>query len=150
MNNLHTMLDNLLPLLKDKLGSDLMNKVGLDAAKTDGALSAAASSVQEVVGGKGFDMGTVLNLFSKDANNSGANDLLSQLGQNYLGKLTGQVGLDAGMANSVKDMVIPAITALLSDKIGGNAGALQGLLGNLGGASGMGDMAKGMLGKLFK
>jgi len=144
------MLDNLLPLLKDQVGSDLMTKLGLDAGKADGALNAAASSVQEVVGGQGIDMGTILNLFSNETNGSGANALLGQLGQNYLGKLTGQVGLDAGMANSVKDMVIPAITALLSDKIGGNAGALQGLLGNLGGASGLGDMAKGMLGKMFK
>jgi hypothetical protein len=144
------MLDNLLPLLKDKVGADLMNKVGLDASKTDGALNAASSTVTELLGGKGIDMSTVLNLFSKDDNTPGANDLLGQLGQNYLGKLTGQVGLDAAKANSVKDMVIPAITALLTDKIGGNAGALTGLLGNLGGGGNLADMAKGMLGKLFK
>jgi len=92
----------------------------------------------------------VLNLFSKDSNTAGANDLLGQLGQNYLGKLTGQVGLDAAKANSVKDLVMPVLTNLLSDKIGGNAGALQGLLGNLGGGGDIADMAKGMLGKLFR
>ncbi len=144
------MLDNLLPLLKDKVGADLMNKVGLDATKTDGALNAATSTVTELLGGKGIDMGTVLNLFSNSANSASANDLLGQLGQNYLGKLTGQVGLDAGKANSVKDLVMPVLTNLLSDKIGGNAGALQGLLGNLGGGGDIADMAKGMLGKLFK
>jgi hypothetical protein len=69
---------------------------------------------------------------------------------NYLGKLTGQVGLDAAKANSVKDMVIPVLTNLLSDKIGGSAGALTGLLGNLGGGGDIADMAKGMLGKRFK
>ncbi|MBL7982809.1 MAG: hypothetical protein JNL52_13495 [Flavobacteriales bacterium] len=144
------MLDNLLPLLKEKVGADLMNKVGLDASKTDGALNAASSTVSELLGGKGIDMGTVLNLFSNSANTAGANDLLGQLGQNYLGKLTGQVGLDAAKANSVKDLVMPALTNLLSDKIGGNAGALQGLLGNLGSGGDIADMAKGMLGKLFK
>ncbi|MEZ4755526.1 MAG: hypothetical protein R2817_01725 [Flavobacteriales bacterium] len=144
------MLDNLLPLLKDKVGADLMNKVGLDASKTDGALNAASSTVTELLGGKGIDMSTVLNLFSKDTNTPGANDLLGQLGQTYLGKLTGQVGLDAAKANSVKDLVMPVLTSLLSEKIGGNAGALQGLLGNLGGGGKVADMAKGMLGKLFK
>lgn len=144
------MLNELLPLLKDKVGADLMNKVGLDANKTDGALNAASSTVTELLGGKGIDMGTVLNLFSKDTNTAGANDLLGQLGRNYLGKLTGEVGLDAAKANSVKDLVMPVLTNLLSDKIGGNAGALQGMLGNLGGGGDIADMAKGMLGKLFK
>jgi len=144
------MLDNLLPLLKEKIGAALMNKVGLDANKTDGALNAAASSVKEVISGKGADMSTLLNLFSNASNNQGANALLSQLGQNYLGKLTGQVGLDPSKAGSVKDLVIPALTGLLSDKIGGNAGALQSVLGNLGGSGGLGNVAKGLLGKLFK
>lgn len=142
------MLDNIIPLLKDKIGPDLINKLGLPSDKADQAVEAAGSSVKEVIGDKGLDMGSLLNLFSKDSNSSGANDLLGKLGANYLGKLTGQVGLDAGKATSVKDMVIPAITALLSDKIGGNLGNLQGLLGGKGGS--LGDTAKGMLGKLFK
>ncbi|MFN6117844.1 MAG: hypothetical protein ACK46C_18480 [Flavobacteriales bacterium] len=62
------MLNDLLPLLKDKVGADLMNKVGLDASKTDGALNAASSTVSELLGGKCIDMGTLLNLFSKDTN----------------------------------------------------------------------------------
>lgn len=142
------MLDNIIPLLKDSIGPDLINQLGLPGDKADQAVEAAGSSVNEVIGSKGLYMGSVLNLFSKDNNSSGANDLLGKLGANYLGKLTGQVGLDADKATSVKDMVIPAITALLSDKIGGNLGNLQGLLGGKGGSRG--DTAKGMLGKLFK
>ena len=144
------MIDRIINTLKDKVGGDLVNKIGLDPAKADGAIKAAGSSVQEVIGGKGVDLSSVLNLFSKDANSGGANALLGSLGQNYLGKLTGQVGLDATKAAGVKDLVIPVLTKLLSDKVGGDKSALTGLLGGkagdlLGGAGGK----LGGLGKLF-
>lgn len=137
------MLDTLLPQLKSAIGGDLTGKLGLDNAKADGALNAAISSVKEVIGSKGADMGTLMNLFSKDANNSAANGLLGDLGTNYLSKLTGDMGLDAAKAGSVKDMVIPVITKLLTDKIGGNKDLLGGLLGG-----GLKDKVSGLAGKI--
>lgn len=144
------MIDQLIGSLKDKVGGDLIGKIGLDPKQADGALKAAGDTVQDVVGGEGADLSSVLNLFSKDSNNSGANDLLGKLGSSYLGKLTGQVGLDGSKAASVKDMVIPVLTSLLSDKIGGNKEMLGSLLG--GKTAGMlGGMAGklGGLGKMF-
>lgn len=136
------MIDQLISSLKDKVGDDLLNKVGLDQSQADGALKAAGSSVQEVVGG-GTDLSSVLNLFSKEGNSTGGNDLLGKLGSNYLGKLTGQLGLDAGKAASVKDLVIPLLTNMLSEKIGGNKDMLGSLLGGKGK-----DIAGGLSGKL--
>jgi hypothetical protein len=137
------MIDQLINELKGKVGGDLLNKVGLDPSKADGALKAAGSSVQEVIGGKGADMSTLLNLFSKDSNTPGANDLLGKLGSTYLGKLTGEVGLDPGKAGSVKDLVMPLLTKLLTDKIGGNKDLLGSLMGGK-----AGDLVGGMAGKL--
>lgn len=143
------MVDQIINSLKEKVGGDLLSKVGLDQTQADGAIKAAGSSVQEVIGG-GADLSSVLNLFSKNGNNAGGNDLMNKLGSNYLGKLTGQVGLDASKAGSVKDLVLPLLTSLLSEKIGGNKDMLDSLLGGkakdiVGGLSGK----LGGLGKMF-
>lgn len=144
------MIDQLIGSLKDKVGGDLIGELGLDPAQADGALKAAGNSVEDVIGGTGADLSSVLNLFSKESNNSGANDLLGKLGSNYLGKLTGQVGLDGAKAGSVKDMVIPVLMNMLSEKIGGNKEMLSSLLGGKAGGM-LGDMAGklGGLGKMF-
>lgn len=144
------MIDQLINELKGKVGGDLIGKIGLNEGQADGALKAAASSVQEVIGGQGADLGSVLNLFSKESNTPGANDLMGKLGTNLLGKLTGQVGLDAGKAGSVKDLIIPVLTSLLADKVGGNKDMLGSLLGGNAGNL-VGDVAGklGGLGKLF-
>ncbi len=143
------MIDQIISSLKDKVGGDLLSKIGLDQSQADGAIKAAGSSVQEVIGG-GADLSSVLNLFSKDGNNAGGSDLLKTLGSNYLGKLTGQVGLDASKAGSVKDLVLPLLTNMLSEKIGGNKDMLGSLLGGkakdvVGGLTGK----LGGLGKMF-
>ncbi|MBK6777641.1 MAG: hypothetical protein IPG74_17985 [Flavobacteriales bacterium] len=144
------MFDKILDQLKSQVGPQLMQKAGLNEHQTNGSINAAAASVREVVGGgDGFGMDDVLNLFSADKNNINADNLLSNIGNVFQGKLTSEVGLDAGKASSVSALVMPMLTKLLSDKIGGNAGNLQSLLGNLGGG-GIADMAKGFLGNLFK
>ena len=146
------MIDQLINGLKDKVGGDLMKQVGLDAKQTDGAMKAAGDTVKEVIGGgKGVDMDSVLNLFSSGSNSSGANDLMSRMGGEYLGKLTAQVGLSPDMANKVSAMVMPALTSMISDKVGGNKDMLSSLLGGAGKGL-LGDLQgkMGGLGKLFK
>lgn len=145
------MLDELLETLKGQVGPELINKIGLNQDQAHGSINAAAASVKEVIGGgDGFGLDDVLNLFSSATNGAGANGILSNIGNVLQGKLTGEVGLNASQAGSTSDMILPAITSLLSDKVGGNAGNLQSLIGSFtGNGGGMADMAKGMLGKLF-
>ncbi len=144
------MFDQILDQLKNQVGPQLMQQAGLNEQQTNGSINAAAASVKEVVGGgDGFGVDDVLNLFSADKNTSRADGLLSNIGNVFQGKLTSDVGLDAGKASGVVALVMPMLTKLLSDKIGGNAGNLQSLLGNLGGG-GIAGMAKGLLGNLFK
>ncbi len=156
------MFDQILSTLQKEAAPALMSKLGLNEQQASGSVSAAADSVKEVLGsGKGFGLDDVLSLFSNNANTSGANGILSKVGDALHGKLTNQVGLDAGKAGSVKDMVLPMITNLVSQHVGGDGGKLgsliqgmggdaEGLLKQLGGnAGGLADAAKGMLGKLF-
>ena len=65
------------------------------------------------------------------------------------GNLTTQAGLSAEQAGGVKNTLLPMITDLVTKHVGGNAGALQGLLGDLGQGSGIADLAKSAIGPFF-
>ncbi|MBL8003360.1 MAG: hypothetical protein JNL05_15510 [Flavobacteriales bacterium] len=145
------MLDQLLSTLQGQLAPELMNKIGLDQKQASGSINAAAASVKQVLGsGDGFGMDDVLNLFSSAKNTSAADGILGNIGKVFEQKLTGEVGLNGQQAGGVAALVLPALTQLLSDKVGGNAANLQGLLGGLAGGNDLAGMAKGLLGGLFK
>lgn len=141
------MLDQLLSTLTSQAAPELMSKLGLDQKQATGAIAAAADSVKHVVaGGDGFGLDDALNLFSSAKNSSAADGILGNIGNVLQGKLTDQVGLSAGQASGVGAMLLPMITELVSKYVGGDAKNLQSLVGG----GGLADMAKGMLGNLFK
>lgn len=143
------MFDQILSSLQQRAMPELMNKLGLDQQQAAGSVNAAADSVKQVIGGgDGFGLDDVLSLFSSAKNSAGADSILSSIGSVLQGKLTGQVGLDAAKAGSVKDTILPMITDLVGKHVGGDANNLQALLGGTDGG-GLAGMAKGMLGKLF-
>jgi hypothetical protein len=142
------MIDQILASLKEKATPALMGQLGLDASQANNSVMAAADSVKEVVvGDNGFGMDDALSLFSSAKNSSGADGMMGKIGEVLLGKLTGNVGLDASKASGVSAMLMPMVMDLVSKYIGGDAKNLQSMLG---GGSGIADAAKGMLGKLFK
>lgn len=146
-----TMLEQIISNLKQEAAPQLMSKLGLNSGQADKSISAAADSVKELFGGDhGFGLSDVTSLFSSAKNTGGADAILSKLGTVMQGKLTGQAGLESGLAAQVKGMLLPMVTDLVGKHIGGDAGKLSGLLGGLAGGKGnIGDMAKGMLGGLF-
>jgi hypothetical protein len=140
------MLDQLLSGLKEQALPDLINKFGLNDQQAEGSVKAAADSVQEAIaGGNGFGLDDVTNLFSSASNTAGADKLLSTIGGLLKSKLTSQVGIGADKAGGITDMLLPLITQLMAK----DGKGLQGLLGQLGGGD-LGNVAKGLVGKLFK
>lgn len=145
------MLDQLLATLQGQVGPQLISQLGLNEGQAQGSINAAGDSVKQVLGGgDGFGLDDVLNLFSSAQNTSAADGILNNIGQVFNQKLTGQVGLSGQQAGGVVNLVLPLLTQLLSDKVGGNAGNLQGLLGELGKGGDLAGLAKGLLGGLFK
>lgn len=146
------MFDQILQTLEKEAAPALMSKLGLDQKQASGSVSAAASSVKEVIsGGNGFGMDDIVNLFSNSKNTTGADGILGKVGSVLQSKLTGQVGLDSNKAGGVSAMLLPMVTDLITKHVGGDTGKLSSMLGDLtGNSGGMADMAKGMLGKLFK
>lgn len=128
------MLDELVNSLKGQVGNSLIEKIGLTEQQSDRSLNAAGNSVVDVLGGgDGIDLGDVLSLFSKNQNTNGADDLLGQLGNTFKSKLQGDVGLSSEKASGVRDLVLPILMSLMSDKVDGNKNALSGMLGGLAG-----------------
>ena len=145
------MLDQLLSTLQGQVAPQLVQQLGLNEGQAKGSIAAAGDSVKQVLGGgDGFGLDDVLNLFSSAQNTAGADGILDNIGKTFNQKLTGEVGLNGQQAGGVMSLVLPMLTQLLSDKGGGNAGNLQGLLGDLGKGGGLADMAKGLLGGLLK
>jgi hypothetical protein len=147
------MFDNILSGLAQQALPKLMGEHGLNEQQAKGTVHAAAESVKEVIGGgNGFGMDDVLNLFSNAKNTPAADGILNNITNTFSSKLAGQVGLSGQQAGGVASMMVPMITNLISSHVGGNAGNLQGLVGGLlgGNAGGLGNVASGLLGKLFK
>ncbi len=141
------MFDQILSTLTSQATPDLMNKLGLDQKQATGSIAAAADSVMHIVGGgDGFGLDDALNLFSSAKNSKAADGILANIGSVLQGKLTNEVGLSSGQASGVGAMLLPMITELISKHVGGDAKNLQSLVGG----GGLADMAKGLLGNLFK
>lgn len=145
------MFDQIIENLKKDAAPQLISKLGLDSGQADKSISAAADSVKEVLGGNhGFGLSDITNLFSTAKNNSGADAIVSKLGTVLHGKLTGQAGLESGLAGRVKELLLPMVTDYVTKHVGGDAGKLTSLLGGLsGGAANLGDAAKNLIGGLF-
>lgn len=126
--------------MKERVGGDLIHKVGLDEQKADGALKEAGTSVKDVAGG--LDPSSIMGMLG---GGGGAAGLASKLEQDYLGKLTGKLGLDPSVAARVKDMVLPALMSLVQSKGGDLLGSLTGK-----GGEGLGGDLAGKLGGLGK
>lgn len=146
------MFDNILSQLTQQALPKLMNEHGLSKEQAQASIASAATSVQQTLGGEhGFGMDTLLNLFSNAQNSGQANSLLGQIGQTMQGHLANNASLSPAQAGSVKDTLLPMITNLISQHVGGQQGNLQSLLGGFtGGGGGIGQMAGGLLGKLFQ
>jgi hypothetical protein len=145
------MLDNIISSLTEQAMPKLTGAHGLSPEQAKNSITAAVDGLKGTLGGDhGFDLGTVTNLFSSATNTDGANGLLEKIAGNLQGDLVSKAGLNADQATSVKNTLLPMITDLVTKHVGGNAGALQGMLSSFTGGGGIADMAKGALGKLFK
>ncbi len=149
------MIDTIIDGLKGQVAETVGSKFGLDASQIEGTLGV----VKETVGGtlqkeSSNGLGGILNLFSNNQNDAGGNAILNGLTSNLSSNLTSKLGFDSAKASGITSMIIPMVTKLFSDKVGGNESNLLSLLGGGGSAGDMiknaaGDLLKNKLGGLF-
>jgi len=182
------MLDSLLDGLKGQVAGALAEKAGIDLGQAEQAVPLAGESIKEGIMGAvtGGDSDGVMSMLSGLAGGGGGgamgalaglaggggaggmmkNMVFAGIAKNFVGKLTGQLGIPAGIANTVSTMALPMIIGKISGAandasegeginaaglmkvLGGGGGALGALGGLMGGGNPL-DAAKGALGGLM-
>lgn len=124
------MFDSIIDSVKGEITESLTSKLGLSGSEVDTTLSSTKEAFSKTISGEaeGNGLDTLTNLFSNDDNSSASSDLLSGLGGNLMSSLSSN-GFSSDKAGLIKEMVLPMVMKLVSEKIGGNSDMLTGLLG---------------------
>ncbi len=141
------MIDNIMNMVKDQIGGDLMEKFGLDSSQKDEAINITKETITDKISGAatGGGMSGIMNLFSSNDNDEEGNSMLSELTSSLSSNFSSKLGVDADKSGGISSMIMEKVTALFGDKLGGSfdIGDLMGMIGG-GKSGGIG----GMLGKL--
>lgn len=149
------MIENLIGNLKSEVGGQIMSKANLPAGKLDQVFSIIGDVTKKEVGQQmtGGGLSNVMNLFSKQQNNPGADKLQSGITSGVVSGLVGKMGLSQDVSKNIAQIAIPALINMITKKNSAtpdnDPSPLNELFGGAG-AGAAGGMAKNILGKLFK
>jgi hypothetical protein len=149
------MLENLLGTLKSEVGGQILNQTQLPSQHLDGVFNVIGDVAKKEVAGNllGNGLSNVMNLFSNQTNNSGANKILSNLHSGVIDGLISKLGLSKEMSGSVASIAVPALVNMITKKNSATPEDDPSPLHDIFGTaqqSGLGGVAKGLLGRLFK
>lgn len=145
------MIDAILKTLKDQVGGQILEKANIPADKLDDVFSVIGDSAQSEVVSQMTSGGlsTMMNLFSNNSNSSSANQLQSNISGNIVTGLIKKLGLSESIAQTISQIVVPALIGLITKKnsetpdddsspltdlfgqVTGNKGGIGGALGKL-------------------
>jgi hypothetical protein len=140
------LIDSIIDSLKGEVVEGLTNKLGLSGTEVDKTISSTKDAFDKTLsddaGSNGLE--TLTNLFSDNENSSLSNGLISSLGENLVSSLFSN-GFSSDKVSLIKDLVLPVLIKIVSEKIGGNSQVLSGLLGK----GDIQDKASGLIKGLF-
>ena len=112
------MLEQLLEGLQGQVGQEIQEKAGVDSGMMSQIMKMAGSVTTQHVAKEmmGGGLSNVMNLFSNNDNNEGANSLQSNISSGVVSNLVEKLGLDHGKASMISSMVIPAIMSMVTKK----------------------------------
>ncbi len=112
------MLENLLGTLKSEVGSQILGQTQLPANNLDKVFSVIGDVTKKEVTNQmvGGGLGNVMNLFSKQPNNSGANLLQSNIASGVVSGLVSKLGLSQEMSKTIASVAVPALVNLITKK----------------------------------
>ena len=142
------MIDNIMNMVKDQIGGDLMEKFGLDDNQKDEAINITKDTISDTVSKEaaGGGLSGIMNLFSSNDNDDEGNSMLDNLTNSLSSNFSSKLGVDSSKSSGIAGMIMEKVTSLFGDKLGSNfeIGDLLGMFGGDGKDSGLG----GMLGKI--
>jgi uncharacterized protein YidB (DUF937 family) len=148
------MLEQLLNSLKSEIGGQLADQHNLQSGHLDQIFSIIGNVANKEVTGNILQgkLSEVMNLFSKNPNTDGANQLQSKISSGVISELTGKLGLSSDTAGSIASKVLPGlldkITNHNSRTDDDDPSPLNELFGTSGSSEIMGT-ARNLLGGLF-
>ena len=112
------MLENLIKNLKSEVGKQILGKTNLPPDKLDGVMAIIGDVTKKEVTSQMFggNLSTVMNLFSKQANNATANQLQSKISSGILAGLVKKLGLSEKLSKTIVQVAVPALIAMITNK----------------------------------
>jgi len=149
------MLDKLLNDLKSEVGGQIIIQTKLPAGNLDKVFSVIGDVTKKEVSKQmmGGGLSDVMNLFSKQQNNSGANLLQSNITSGVITGLVSKLGITKELSGSIAGIAIPALVNMITKKNSTTPDNDPSPLNDIFGAAakqGLGGMAKNLLGKFMK
>lgn len=150
------MLEQLINTLKSQVGEQLGSQTGLPGGSLDKVFSVIGDVTKKEVAGQmlGGNLSNVMNLFSDKPNNDGANLLQSNITSGVVSNLTSKLGLSPQMSQTIATVAIPALINLITKKNNktpdDDPSPLNEIFGGSAKGGLLGNVAKGVLGGLFK
>lgn len=133
-----------------------MNQTKLPSGTMDKVFSIIGDVTKKEVGQQitGGGVANVMNLFSKQPNNKGADLLQANITNGVVSNLAGKLGLSQDISKTIATMAIPALINMITKKNSetpdDDPSPLNDIFGGIAGKGAIGDVAKCMLGKLFR
>jgi endonuclease III-like uncharacterized protein len=125
--NIESLINDNKSSIKGLLGSLNLNSDDMDKA-VNCTKDVVGNSLMQETKKNGFD--TLLNLFSNNDNSDSSNSFLNNLDSSLIKKLVSS-GFGKEKANSIKSLILPFVTQLITSKIAGKSDVLGDLLGGL-------------------
>lgn len=149
------MLEKLMESLKSEVGGQIISQTKLSSGNIDKVFSIIGDVTkkevsQQMVGG---GISNVMNLFSKQQNNSGANLLQSNITSGVVGNLVSKLGFSQEMSKSIAQIAVPALISMITKKNSATPDDDPSPLNDIFESSGkgaVGGIAKKLLGKFLK
>jgi len=132
-----------------------MSQTNLPSGHLDQVFSVIGDVTKKEVAGQmlGGNLSDVMNLFSNKPNNSGANQLQSNISSGVIAGLTSKLGISPDIAKKVALVALPALMKLITTKNNttpdDDPSPLTELFGAAGGEGFLGGTAKNLLGKFL-
>lgn len=168
------MLDSLLDGIKGQLAGAIAEKTGINMGQAEKTIPLAGDSIKEGIMGAASEgnIGDIVGMFSsltggKESGGLGGaasmlsglaggggdgiggmmkNAVFSNIANNFMGKLTSQLGLPSGISNTISSMALPMIMNKIKGAASNDAGEIDqaGLMNTLG--LDAGDLLGGLMG----
>ena len=112
------MIENLIEGLKDQIGGQILDKTDVQTDQLPDIFSVIGDTAKSEVKKSMLDGGldTVMNLFSNNTNNSGANLLQSNITQGIVSGLIQKIGLNSSTASTIAGVAVPLLMNLITKK----------------------------------